>query len=538
MQIALLLLFSSIVSAEPSQAPRSEFITAGEIARGEAGYGLTVLSGDTIIRFPVTFVGSLENAMVDQDMVLIHLEGPPFDKTGIIQGMSGSPIYFQDRLLGALAYGWGFSKDPIAGVTPIAKMLALIDEQKFSPVPKGFVSVSAPLSVAGLPPGGGGEAWKRIEALGFLSAAGGRIDGPSLRLEPGSPIGVRLVDGDLSMTAIGTVTYVKDSAVIGFGHPFLNRGLSRMPMTGARIEAILPSQQISFKLGSATDDMGSILRDGGTGISGTMGATPPMIPFDVSLKTPWGGRDYHFRICRDDLLSASLMDVAWSMAAEAGLFTAGGAGIEVEVAVSAEGRTVNLRERGVVAGSILEMMPTVPIKLLYDNPFGRVHPDSVFIRVNVTDDRRVNEIIGVRMGQAVAAPGDTISLEVLFQTYDVGRNVRKIDVALPLSLKDGPLALSVTGGRGFSRPELSEPRSVNDLLDRINSYEARDVIVVSLSNGSRQLEVDGGILPSLPPSFRKLQSGAESSLGGPAYHFSTDAPIVGSAMATILIQRD
>lgn len=536
MKIVLLLL----ALATPSAA--NEFITSAELKAGETGYGLTVLQGDSIIRFPVTYIGGLENAMVDQDIVLIRLEGAPFDKTGIIQGMSGSPIYFRGRLLGALAYGWGFSRDPIAGVTPIANMLTLIDESgdpRTPVVPPGFTPAHAPLSVAGLPPSREGEAWRRINELGFLSAAGGRLKGRQTRLEPGSPIGVRLIDGDLSITAIGTVTYVRDSDVIAFGHPFLNRGISRLPMTGARIETVLPSQQISFKLGSSTDDAGSIIRDGNAGISGTFGDAPAMIPFEVYLETPWGKRDYRFRICRDDLLAEPLMELAWAMAAEAGLFTSGGAGVDVTIDAYAAGRRARVRERGVVNRSVLEMMPTLPIQMLYQNPFSRVHPDSVAIRVVVNDDRRVNEIYDIRAGQTVAAPGETVSIEVEFQTYDVGRNFRTIELVVPHGLRNGRVTIQVTGGRGLNRPDLAEPRNVAALLDRLDAYEPRDLLIVTMTSDAegRPLETEEGILPALPPSMRALQSGRDRPAMGATLSLPMDAPIVGRASVSLEVRR-
>jgi hypothetical protein len=543
---ACVLLFAGIVSvsAESSRGPATSFITASELRAGDTGYGLTVLYGDTIIRFPVSYIGRLENAMVQQDMILIRLHGDPFGQTGVIAGMSGSPIYFQGRLLGALAYGWAFSKEPIAGVTPIDKMVDLLTEQEVAePFPidavvPGLRRLNAPLSVAGLPPTRLGETWRRIDALGFQAASGGRSSGGGgVRLAPGSAVGV-LVDGDLSLTAIGTVTWVNDSGIVAFGHPFLNRGLSALPMTGARIEGVMPVQTTSFKLGSATDDIGAILRDATPGISGRMGPTPSMIPFTVGVSAPWGARTYNFRIARDEVISAQLFDIAWSSAAEAGLYTMGPAGVLVEVEVEARGRTIRLRDRGVVSRSPIEVMPTLPVEMLYSNPFMRMHPDSVTVRVSVTNDLRERSILEARALRMVVAPGETVPIDIEYQVYDMGRVVERLEVPLPPGTPNGPLTITISGGRGLSRRDLAEPTTVDELLDRLAAYESKDRLVVQVSQaGGRRLEIDGGMLPDLPPAIRRVQRG--SSGRGPSRDWTIpmDMPISGAASVSVEVRR-
>lgn len=529
------------VSAEGQTSSSDRFITAAALLPDEEGYGLTVLRGDSIINFPVRFIGVLHNAMASQDIVLIRLLSDPFQHTGVIAGMSGSPIYFRGRLLGALAYGWSFSKDPIAGVTPIRNMLRLIAEHDIMDTPDTLPSGWRPLSdlvwVSGLSPQRGGEAWKRIDAMGFNAAAGGREPGGPAAFIPGSAIGVRLVDGDLSMTAVGTVTYVNGRDVLAFGHPFLNRGFSRLPMTGARIETILPSTQSSFKLGSATDDVGSLLRDGQPGISGRLGASPSMIPMTVAVDALWGGRDYAFRVARDDVLSGQLFDACWAAAAEDGLFAAGPCGVEVWVTVTAAGRSVTLRDRGVVENSVLEVMPTIPVKILYDNGFGRFHPDSVAVRVRINDDRRRYEIESVKPRRAVVAPGDTIVLDVTMQIYDVGRRVESVAVRVPTSAVEGNLTVVVSGGRGLGAGVFAEPHNLNDLLDRLAGYESKDMLVTTLAMGDRGFEVDGGILPGLPPSLRRVQSGQERPSAGVVSLRRMDAPVFGIAGATVEVRN-
>lgn len=515
-------------------------IQSDELVVGEVGYGKTVLLGEEIISFPVRYLGKLDNSMPGVDMPLVRVEGHEFDTSGVIAGMSGSPIYFRGRLLGALAYAWGFAKEPIAGVTPIKHMLRLIDEQEtMAAAPTGFRRIDAPLSVVGLSPDGKGEAWKRVNNLGFLAAPGGRVDANPARLEPGSALGVRLIDGDISVTAVGTVTHVDDSAVIAFGHPFLNRGYSAMPMTGARIAAIMPVQSISFKMGVATNDIGTIRRDASVGIAGTLGSAPEMIPMSVDVAALWGRRSFHYRIAKDFALSPLLFDIAWAESAEAGLFSRGPAGVEVGIDVTISGRTVRMRDRGVVDQSVLEIIPTLPLTFLYENEFRRIHPEAVTIRVDVNDDLRKTEIIQLRPLRSIIAPGETLPIEVTFRTFEQGRWFRRFDFYIPERLPDGVISLAVQGGRGLGRDDLPAPWDLESLVDRLAAYEPQDMLVIrGFPADGRRVEIEGGMLSDLPASVQGIHEGAMS---GPSDFVKTvqmDVPLGGAATASVEIRKE
>lgn len=539
LRIPLSLFILAVIFIAPAFASEVESILPGEIKFGEKGYGLTVLQGNKIIRFPVEFIGVVENVMVDQDLAMIRLEGEPFDKTGVIAGMSGSPIYFRGRLLGALAYGWGFSKEPIAGVTPIALMEKLITEQEriVSP-PAGFIPLAAPLSVAGLPIDGADEAWAKVEDLGFLAAPGGRVKTKQPPLQPGSAIGVRLIDGDLSLTAIGTVTMVRDSNVVAFGHPFVNRGASYLPMTGAEVVAIMPVQSISFKMSSATDDVGAMIRDGQPGIAGRIGKSPEMIPMAVNLSTPWSATSYSYLIARDEFFSPQLFNIAWAASAGAGLFSRGPAGVEVMIAITVDSRTVELRDRGVVENSVLEVMPTLPVSSLYRNPFRMKHPDSVTIEVNVTENLARKEILDVVPLQAVISPGETLALNVRFRTYNEGKESRRVEIQIPERAEEGPLFITVSGGRGLARTNLATPDKFEDILDLLSAYEPQNRLVVrGTTKQSKQYEVEGGLLPDLPPSLRGVQRGKSRGPIGFEKVYEMTEPVTGASIVQVEVKK-
>ena len=538
-KLILALISLSLISLPAlSETNNERFISAEELIPGEDGYGLTVLRGDSIIHFPVKYIGTINKVEPNRDLILIRLIGDPFEHTGIIAGMSGSPIYFRGRLLGALAYGWAFSKDPIAGVTSIKLMKKLIEEQSMdTSAVNGMIPLSAPLWVSGLPVDRTGAAWSRIDGLGFLSAPAGRTSGKQ-SLEPGSAVGVKLIDGDISMTAIGTVTYVEDSNVIAFGHPFLNRGISRLPMCGAIIETIMPSQQISFKLGSASENVGVMLRDGDPGISGMVGPTASMLPMTVELKTLWGEKKFSYTIAKDYVLTPQLIDIAWSASAQSGLFAKGAAGVEVAVRIFKDEKIIELRDRGVVSNSPLEVMPTLPVTLLFENPFQKFFPDRIEVEVTADQDLRRGKIYGVRALRGAVKPGETLPIEVLLRVYDEGERIERIDIPIPEGMNEGTIQVTVTGGRGLARSELAQPRTLQDLMKTLAEYEPSNMLVAQITSSSGLLtETDRGILPSLPPTVQRIQRGRTTKPNSIWQKESTDIPISGIGSVRVEVKE-
>ncbi|RMH58809.1 MAG: hypothetical protein D6679_03640 [Candidatus Hydrogenedentota bacterium] len=545
--------------AAPVAAVMPETIRAEELTFGETGYGLTVLRGEEPETFPVTYIGRLENTRPGQEMVLIRLHGKRLEKSGIVAGMSGSPIFFRSRLLGALAYGWQGAREPIAGVTPIDLMLKLIPETRRAEeegwramLPffdsgseeegsrhrsRGWVPVTTPLSVAGLPVNGASQTRERLERLGFLVVPGGRVPRKPSPLKPGSAIGVRLVDGDLSATAIGTVTWLDSDIVLAFGHSFLNRGFNPVPITGARIEAIMPTREISFKMGSATNDVGTLVRDAAVGISGRLGPRPKMIPVTVTLEAPWRKRRLHYLVARERTIAARLINAVWSASAEQELFTRGPASVDVEVAIVVEGRTIHLKDRGVVKQSITEVMPTLPVQILYENPFRSLHPDSIAVRVRVGTDLRHGEILRVRNLEPKVEAGGTLPIEVTLHVYEEGRRKVRIGVPIPSDLEEGKVGLAISGGRGVV-PSVAEPRNLKDLLDRLANYESQDMLVVRIFRSEKDEKIVGdAVLPQLPQGLRGIQEGRTEAGERVLLRKRLDIPVAGELTTWIEVER-
>jgi hypothetical protein len=342
--LMLLAAFSLSLSAQSAK-----FMSVDEVRPGMKGYGKTVFQGTKIEQFDVELIGVLKNSGPKQDMILARLSGGPLARTGVIAGMSGSPVYIDGKLLGAVAFSFPYATEPIAGIQPIEQMMGLLD-QKNAPAPRriaegsigtggmgilpaesptsfiykqlrrleegtplsqlllpqSFMSgpfsastgtpslarISTPLFVSGATPAALQQFAPFFNEFGFTPVQGGGGGSAAAlapatpsKVEPGSSINVELIRGDLSWSANGTVTYVDGNKVYAFGHPNLTIGPTDVPMSAGYVLSLLPNLQNSFKLAVPLDVVGSFQQDRSTGIAGTLGTASKMIPVNLSVNS-------------------------------------------------------------------------------------------------------------------------------------------------------------------------------------------------------------------------------------------------------------
>jgi hypothetical protein len=328
------------------------------IRPGMEGTARTVFQGETLEEFQVEILGIIENAIgPDQDMILARLHGDTVEHTGVVAGMSGSPVYVDGKLIGAVSYRIGnFAKEPIAGITPIADMLRLGAVADGLPARPGDLSpgrggaaaamagegtgtdllarflagevgpgpaaggpgapatgagspvgafpsiqpIGVPLVCSGCDPEVLGYYAPIFRAHGLEPGPGGGVDEKAVlgKVEPGSAIGGALVTGSLSLIGVGTLTHVDGRRVYAFGHPMLGVGAIDMPMTQARVLHTFASDAGSFKIANATRPVGRIVRDGLTAIVGEIGTLPPTLPLRVAVIVNGGRREFAYDILR------------------------------------------------------------------------------------------------------------------------------------------------------------------------------------------------------------------------------------------------
>jgi hypothetical protein len=342
--VAILLIAALSLSLS---AQTTKFMSVDEIRPGMKGFGRTVFQGTKIEQFDVELLGVLKNYAPKQDMILARLSGGPLARTGVIAGMSGSPVYVDGKLVGAVAFSFPYATEPIAGIQPIQQMLGLLDSKNGVPqkiaradadlsgkevllsesptsfvlgqlqklakgaslqelfLPQSLLSsttgttapnaasltrIQTPLFVSGATPAAIQQFSSMFSAFGFTPVQGGGggsaqnlVGSTPSKIEPGSSINVELIRGDLSWSANGTVTYVDGDKVYAFGHPNLAAGPTEVPMSAGYVISLLPNLQNSFKLAVPLDVVGSFQQDRSTGIAGTLGSASKMIPVNLTL---------------------------------------------------------------------------------------------------------------------------------------------------------------------------------------------------------------------------------------------------------------
>ena len=546
-----------------------------EVVPGMRGTGITVFEGTERSEFTAEIIGVLENAMGPRrNLILARLDGGPLAESGVIQGMSGSPVYVDGRLLGAVSYSMGsFPKDTIAGITPIDEMLrddsaspsrvvraaprlplplasdsltALLPNRLTRPDP--FAARPGDVSAVGLPAdtaatlgvqlrpiatplvmtGFAAEVIDRIapmfRAAGMIAVAGGASaqtvpDGP---LQPGDAVGVSLIRGDLSMAGTGTVTLVDGGRVYAFGHPFYNLGAARFPMTRAFIHTVLPSQAISSKISAVGDILGTIDQDRSTGISGSLGPGPRLVPMHVSLDAPDRDRvdTFDFEVVTDELFTpllayTAMLNTLFSHSRELGsaaYVVRGRAALAGHPPVTFEetfsGSTATITAALYVSG---------PLTALLSNRFESVTVESIDVSITAYDDPRTAQLERIWLDNPRPRPGDTVPLRIGARTHRGDEIIQTIMVHVPASAR-GRLQLLVADGTTLARQERQqsghglEATDLNQLIDALNTARRNSRLYVQLLRPDAGAVVNGRRLASLPPSVLNVL-GADQSDG-------------------------
>lgn len=518
------------------------------LKRGTRGIGKTVLHGTRIDTFEVEILGVLRNAFGPKtDIILARLSGARLEKTGGIAGMSGSPVYVEGRLIGAVAYGWSFSIDPIMGITPIAEMLEIMNrpDHLVSSRLSGFfvpddaqsglaksqngiqsgqmVPVKTPVYLSGYTAEVIPDLQDKLMAFGLMPIqGGGGLDTTlaEVELEPGAALGVQLVRGDFNMTAIGTVTHVDGDRVIGFGHPMFSSGSTRLPMTTAFIHDVIASQLQSFKLGSAVKQVGAIMQDRAPGIGGVIGQETDMMPISITIESP--GRVESFAM--DVLRNRDLTPVLVQSAVVSSLISAekarGDVTVKTAVTVSFPSRpdlvieNVYSGSRGLGEG-VLGV--TRPMQLLLQNPFETVEIEKVSFSLTVAEDVDAAMIESIALDRSRFEPGDTVGIQVLLRPFLQDTVSKSVSVVIPRHVRGGTLTLWVSSARAHALQESKRipgayrVRDVDGLLHVLEGEYRNDQLVVELLANRGSATVDGRELSSLPPSVLGAMKGSRRS---------------------------
>jgi hypothetical protein len=520
-------------------------ISLSEIQRGQRGYGLSVFSGTEPERFDVEVIGIMRNVSPEVSYILARLTGKGLEKSGVAGGMSGSPVFLDGKLAGAVAFSWPFTNEAIAGITPIGSMRQLSGfrpipvsppppEVKLSDIltnhlPQDLIATQfarlLPRFVDGASPAvqwtatGFGEKSTGMlrQVLGSVSSGGKAAPGvvPD-DLTPGKAVNVVLVDGDFQLAANGTVTDRYGDQVLAFGHPFLGLGPVRVPMATAEVVTVLSSTNSSFKIANTGRIVGAFEQDRKTGIQGRIGAEAPMVPMVVRVKTE-RPREYRMRLAALPEFMPLLVGSGVIAGLEAASYTTGSQSLDMaaHLRLSHYG-DLEVRQSfdGNNAASEASTFLLSIVSYLTQNSLEKVEVESVDVDLAQTDQPSAANLVGANASRTVVHPGDHITLNLDLVPYRGERFRHSLPLDLPGDLPAGRYSLLVGDGASVDAARLSmqpsEPVTFPQALELLRSFHSRRDLLVLGFYGGPGLSVAGEAMPRLPGSVRSLWGAAAS----------------------------
>jgi hypothetical protein len=514
------------------------------------GVAYTIFEGDKIEKMDLVVIGVLHNALGPrQDVILVQLVGEKVERTGVVAGMSGSPVYFEGKLAGALSLKLGvFTKDAIGGVTPIENMLdveksadapaavpaagaatsSLVAPVARVPIPQNFVPrnaadagqflvpIETPLISSGLYPETLAQFSKQFSAWGMTAMAGGSAPASpdDAKLEPWDMIGVSLIRGDLIISPGCTVTTVIGDRILACGHPIFSLGAVAMPLTRGHVLMTLSSALASTKIMNDGGTIGTLTQDRLTAVMGKLGAGPPMIPMEVELVTPNGTKDFHFELIESPQLTPLLVALATYNGIVANPAYGEGFTLQLDGTIAVKGHTpVTLEnlfaptDTPMPAGIGVAISVQGAFSRIYSNPYELPHVEKINLRVTALRERRIAVIDSAWIEKSEVRPGETVAVKVLLRPYRGATFIQEIPVTIPPQSARGNLQLVVSDAETLNRNVQSLATSsqaqlsgLEELIKLINRQRQNDHLYVTLFQPTPTLLIEDKEMPNAPVS--------------------------------------
>ena len=573
--VSVPLLLAAGLAAAASPVPT---LSPDALRPGQKAVVKTAVEGGVVEDVDAEIVAVMKGGRAEGDLILAKATSERVIRSGVAQGMSGSPVYVDGRLIGALSTGWSFTREPLFGVTPIGEMLAVLDHPSRAdtlgtagpagvgvaagsvrfgefrwddgrdvgaaaaadsdpdaasrPAPGPVGSIGRPtlgvrLLSSGLSPLAQEEARRLFAPLGLAVTPGGRAaDGgpPADSLRPGAAVAVDVLTGDVQMSAIGTLTWRDGDRVLLFGHPLFQSGDVRLPLSTARIATIVASDLTSFKLGVRGRPVGTLTQDRRAAMSGRLGPSPSLLPVTVDVAA--SGRPpqrFRFASIEDRLMAPQLV----ALAALNSLLESGGGGAN---------QTLRWRVRMVRRGAPpltlgdviatdtpaveLATAVTAPLRFLFNNPFGALKLDSVAVAIDAAPGRDQWTLRSARLLDAAVRPGGTVRVECEVERWHAGRTRLPLTVTVPEEAPDGRYVLWLGGGPELSRYEAQRlpgryrPTSLEDAWHRLLDMRSGDALYATLFAAAPEVTREGRDYPELPVSALALLAGGQAAGDG------------------------
>jgi hypothetical protein len=532
-----------------------------DIRPGMKGTARTVFSGTETEEFGVEVLGVLPGFPGPrQSAIIARLKGANVEKTGVFAGMSGSPVFIDGKLVGAIAFSFPFSKEPIAGITPIKQMIDLFNKgsenakprepravsfaqlasTEWKPnLPKPAVSsvsllapvaadsplmpllgqqmtpIATPLVFSGISQDSLAMFAPQLVASGLLPVSG---VGGSAAITPltesdektfpsGSSISVQLVRGDYSLAASGTVTLRDGDRIYAFGHPFLSLGSADVPMTECSVVTVIPNVNNSFKLSVPGRMVGSISQDRASGIFGLLKQAPKMIPVKVNLHTSRDRTEtYSYEIANDSFLTPLLLNITVFNTITSSERALGDSTISLKGEIKVKGQeAIQIDRRFSAQNSAIMAAGSIatPVGSLLASGFEDVQLDGITLDISSSDTKYAGTLERVALDRTEVRRGEKIEIQAYVRTESGRQFVQRIPVQIPAEATPGQLLVFVGDGASLQEGSPAKsfvPQDLRQLVRAINTIKKSDRLYVKLFRITNGAVIGTNEMPSLPPS--------------------------------------
>ncbi len=539
-------------------------ITLDEVSRGQKGYGLSVFAGSEPERFEVEVLGVMRNTTAELSYLLARLSGKGLERSGVVAGMSGSPVYFGERLAGAVAFSYPFGIDAIAGITPIGAMRRLAA----LPEPPALMPVVAPAGLevdlddllkreftsdlltrqlerwASSGPDGRRSSvqWSAAgfgdyasdllrRSLGEVQrsglsgggAAGGGVADVGGELGPGSAVAAVLVQGDLNLAAHGTVTERIGDEVLAFGHPMFSLGPVNLPLAPSEVIAVIANTASSFKVSNAGPVIGAFDQDREAGVRGRLGGQAPTTPLDVHLRG-LTERDYHMEVANLPQMRPILLTLSTLGAVTAGTYSGGYQGVDLAGRIRLQGYpdlTFRQSFDGDQAATDSALYLLSFVAYLEYNPLVDITLEGVEVELTQVDRPRTATLLAAHPVRTRVEPGQTVPVTLELQAYRGERVRRQVQVEVPANAPAGRYVVLIGDGTSMDAARLSverrAPETFEQSLELLASLRSRRELVTLGLLPAPGLAVGGEVLPDLPGSVRSIFAAGGRPVGSPLW---------------------
>ncbi len=546
----------------PITSANTQFFPLSQVKEGQKGKAWTVFRGTQAEPFDVEILGVLPGAVgPKQDLIIGKISGGEAERTKVFAGMSGSPVYIDGKLVGAISYSFPFSKEAICGITPVEQMISIFENNQniipraktprrfsfgelaatnWTPEFSGksavsssiaagadansalnavmgqtFQPIATPVSFSGFSQTTLNQFAPQLMRLGLLpvAAVGGaskittlkKADGKTLL--GGTSVTMQLARGDYSMAASGTVTFRDGEKIYAFGHPFLSLGSADLPMSESSVITVVPNLNNSFKLAVPNSMVGAMTQDRATGVFGKLGTAPKMIPVKINLTTSRNQKEtLNFEIANDEVLTPLLLNIGISEAVLANERGIGDLMIELDGEIKIKGHDsikIERRYAGQSAARMTSYSMVVPVANLMQSRFDDLDISGITLNLNTFDGSNSGVLERIALSKTEVRAGDEIEVQAFVRT-DSGRIMtQRIPVKIPVDTPTGKLMVVIGDGDSIQARSASQqfvPNDLSELITKINDLKKNDRLYVQTYRITKGAIIGSNELPNLPPS--------------------------------------